>query len=651
MYMEHHNITSTESKSIIERALLSPPAGYPREVEDFLAQYRRSRISRTVVFVGITSSSVVAGAMNTVKAIENYVSENDLDIELVKTGSIGLCSYEPLVDVQLPGKTRLVFRKVTPEVVPTILDGVLNSYVPSEYALGQYRNPLHQPYPEVPYMDELPFFKNQHRLLLRNCGVIDPTSIYDYIARGGYLALSKALRQHTCNNICDIVEQSGLRGRGGGGFPTGTKWKKSLQTTTDQRYLICNADESDPGAFMDRLLMESDPHSLIEGIIISAYAISANRAIIYTRNRYKLTVERLENAISQAYEAGLLGYNILESGFNIDISIRKGPGAYVCGEETALIRSIEGKRGMPTIKPPFPSENGLFGKPTVVNNIETLANIPLLVRNGADWFASLGAPGSTGTKLFSVSGKGKSTCLVEVPMGAPASKLVELAEGVKEGHSLKALHFGGPSGGCLLPEELDTPIDFEKLREAGVAMGSGGVQILDDSVCMIDLVKYFMHFIQNESCGKCIPCREGSRRMLEILDNISRRPISNDGYNTLERFKGVIHLESLAEVMHDTSLCGLGQTAPNPVLRTLKLFRDEYEEHIFDRKCRAGVCRDLRTFYIDVEKCTGCTACAKKCPTNAIIGTPRSPYFVVEEKCIGCGVCQETCKFSAVFFK
>ncbi len=638
-------------KFFLENVLINDPSSYPKNVEDRLEVFRRNRISKPIIYIGITSSSVCAGALKVKGAIEEYISENHLDLEVVTIGGLGLCSNEPLIDVHIPGKNRVVFRKVSPNDIQPILDGVLNQYVPAEMALGQYRHKFHEPWQDVPFLDELPFFKEQNRVILSNCGVIDPNNIFDYMARGGYSALAKTIRNHTYDEICTLVEQSGLRGRGGGGYPTGTKWRKALQVSTDQRYMICNADESDPGAFVYRLLMESDPHRIIEGLIISSYAIGASKAFIYTRNSNSLTVERLEQAISTAYDAGFLGHNILESGFNIDIVVRKGPGAYVCGEETALIRSIEGKRGMPTVKPPYPTEQGLFGKPTVVNNIETIANISSIILNGVQWYSSIGTETSKGTKIFSISGKAQNICAVEVSMGTPLSKIVEFGGGVDIGRKFKALHIGGPSGFTALPNELDVLIDFDKLKEAGLVIGSGGIQVLDDSVCIVDMVKYFMYFIQKESCGKCIPCREGSRRMLEILQNISKRPLNENGHNTLERFKGVIHLESLAEVMRDTSLCGLGQTAPNPVLRTLKLFRDEYEEHIFDRKCQAGVCRDLRTFYIDIEKCTGCTACAKKCPTNAIIGTPRSPYFVVEDKCIGCGICEEVCKFSAVYFK
>jgi NADH:ubiquinone oxidoreductase subunit F (NADH-binding)/Pyruvate/2-oxoacid:ferredoxin oxidoreductase delta subunit len=620
-------------------------------LDEKLSVFQRKNISKPIIFLGVTSSSVVGGALETREAIENYRDQTSVDFEYVEVGSIGLCSIEPIMDVQLPGKTRVSFQKVTADLVGTILDGIFNNFLPTEYVLAQYRSPLQLPWNNVPFFDELSFFNSQHRVLLANCGITSPNSIIDSFSVGGYKTFANVLRSFTHDDVCSNVEKSGLRGRGGGGFPTGKKWRKALEAGADKKYFICNADESDPGAFMDRLLMESDPHLVIEGIAISAYAIGANKAFIYTRNRYEFTVLRLENALRQAYSAGLLGDNIFDSGYNLDIVIRKGPGAYVCGEETALIQSLEGKRGMPTLKPPYPTTRGLFGKPTVVNNIETIANIPFIISKGYEWYNSIGTEKSKGTKLFSVSGKVNQTCLVEVPLGVSIARIVELGGGVAKGRKLKAVQIGGPSGGCAIPEHLNTPIDFETLKDIGLSMGSGGIIVFDDTVCMIDIVKYFMHFIQKESCGKCIPCREGSRRMLEILENITRRPVTDDGHTTLERFKGVIHLESLAEVMRDTSLCGLGQTAANPVLSTLKLFREEYEEHIFDRKCTASICRNLRTFYIDIDNCNGCAACAKKCPTNAIIGTPRSPYFIVEEKCIGCGVCEEVCKFSAVFFK
>ncbi|HPD94792.1 MAG: 4Fe-4S binding protein [Bacteroidales bacterium] len=640
-----------EKEQVINEVIPYLHDDLPDSASKVLSAFRNDRVKIPIVYVGLTTSSEVGGARKTIEAIEKYIDENELDAKLVIVGSHGLCSYEPIVEVQLPGKTRVAFGKVTENAVPPLLDGIFNGYALPELSLFQYSSDILEPWAHIPLRDELPFFANQQRVLLKNAGIINPENIIEYIAYGGYRALAKTLRKYTSDTVCRLVEESELRGRGGGGFLTGKKWRAALEVPANERILICNADESDPGAFMDRLLIESDPQRVIEGIILSAYAIGASKALIYIRNLYSLTTHRIEEAIRQAYDFGLLGYNILDSGYSLDIVIRKGPGAYVCGEETALIKSLEGKRGMPSIKPPFPTEHGYDGKPTVVNNVETIANIPDILLNGVEWFTALGTEKSKGTKMFSVSGKSNETCFIEVEMGKPLSVIYDLANGVKSGRTFKALHLGGPSGVPVTPEELEFPIGFEELQEHGIPLGSGGVQILDDTVCMVDLTKYFMHFIRNESCGKCIPCREGSNRMYKILDNISRRPYSNESHNTLERFKGVIQLETLAEVMRDTSLCGLGQTASKPLLKALKSFRDEFEEHIFDRKCRASVCRDLRTFYIDVDKCTGCTACARKCPTKAIFGTPRSPYFVVEEKCIGCGICMDTCKFSAVYFK
>ena len=571
-------------------------------LKEKLATLRRDKISNPIVYLGVTTSSIVAGAIETRDAINRYVTDYDGKIEVIEVGSLGLCSLEPIMDIQLPGKCRVSFQKVSPDLVPHILDGVLNNYVPMENVLAQHKNPIHQPWTNVPFFEDLPFFKNQHRNLLANCGFISNQSIADALVFGRYKTFAKTLRTSTHMDICELIEQSELRGRGGGGYSTGEKWRTALETAANQKYFICNADESDPGTFMDRVFIESDPHLIIEGVALSAYAIGASKAYIYTRKRYEFTVECLEKAIHEAYQAGLLGYNILDSGYSLDISIKKGPGAYVCGEETALIQSLEGKRGMPTIKPPYPATKGLHGKPTVVNNIETIANIPLIVANGPEWYKAIGYIKSKGTKLFSVSGKVNQTCLVEVPMGTPVAKIVELAGGVKTEKKLKAVHIGGLSGGMVTPNELDTPIDFEPLRQIDVSMGSGGVVVYDDSICIVDIVKYYMQFAQKESCGKCIPCREGSQRMCAILDSITKRPKNDDQHSTLERFKGVIQLERLAEVMRDTSLCGLGQTAPNPVLSALKKFRTEFEEHIFDRKCKANICHSLRTYSIDIRE-------------------------------------------------
>jgi NADH:ubiquinone oxidoreductase subunit F (NADH-binding)/(2Fe-2S) ferredoxin len=620
--------------------------------EEILSRLRRDTVIKPVIYIGTGTCGMVAGADKTIIAIEEYLQEKKIDAEIVKTGCIGMCINEPVMDVQLPGKQRISFAKVTDNKAAFILDHILNYSVPDENILGQYPHDNLQSWENVKNITDIPFFKYQSRIVLKNCGIINPLSIDEYKARGGYSALTRVLRKYSSDKVCEIIEDSGLRGRGGGGFQTGRKWRMALNTTDDERFLICNGDESDPGAFMDRAIFEGDPHKLIEGVIIASYAIRAKRAYIYLRASYKLAVERLRHAIKAAGEAGYLGQDILGSGFNLNIHIREGAGAFVCGEETALIASIEGKRGSPSIKPPYPVNKGLFGKPTVVNNVETLANVPDIIERGPSWFASLGTATSKGTKVFSVSGKVMFTGMVEVEMGISFRDLIySVTGGVKDHKRLKAIQIGGPTGSCLPEESLDELIDYESLQKIGAMMGSGGIVVMDEDTCMVDIACFFADFLRRESCGKCIPCREGSNRMHEILRNITKRPMNEAGYETLERFKGIMQLENLAEVIRDTSLCGLGQTAPNPVLSAMKYFRDEFEEHIFDRHCRAGVCRDLKVYYIEVDKCSGCTVCARKCPFNAIIGSPRVPHFIIEEKCTGCGICAEVCKFVAVSVK
>ncbi|HLO90176.1 MAG TPA: NADH-quinone oxidoreductase subunit NuoF [Lentimicrobium sp.] len=620
--------------------------------EEALGRLRRDTVTKPVIFIGTGTCGMVAGAGKTLKAVEDYLSDKNIDAEIVQTGCIGMCVNEPIMDVQLPGKQRISFFKVNEQKAEYILDHILNYSIPVEHVLGQYPHDHLQPWEDIKSINDLPFFKFQNKIVLKNCGIIDPTSIEEYKARGGYRALTRVLRKYSSDKVCEIIDDSGLRGRGGGGYPTGHKWRLALNTPDDERYLICNGDESDPGAFMDRAIFEGDPHKLIEGVIIAAYAIRAKRAYIYLRASYKLAVERLRIAIKTAAEAGFLGQDILGSGFNLNIHIREGAGAFVCGEETALIASIEGKRGMPRPKPPYPSLKGLFGKPTVVNNVETLANVPEIIDRGPSWYASIGTANSKGTKVFAVSGKVMNTGMVEVDMGISFRDIIySIAGGVKDHKRLKAIQIGGPTGSCLPEESLDEVIDYESLQNAGAMMGSGGIVVMDEDTCMVDIARFFADFLQKESCGKCIPCREGSRRMHEILHNITRRPVNETGHETLERFKGVMQLENLAMVIKDTSLCGLGQTAPNPLISAMKYFRDEFEEHIFDRHCRSGVCKDLKVYYIDVEKCPGCTVCAKKCPVNAIIGSPRIPHFIIEEKCTGCGICYEVCKFDSISVK
>jgi len=621
----------------------------PAEVEKKLAEIRRDRPSVPVIYVSAGAAALIAGAEKTASAIESYVTDMGINATVVKVGCTGPSVYEPMISVHLPGKNKLIFRNITEEKAEPLLNGVFHNDMPEEDLVAQMGNTGFESWHGIPFLHDLPFFRFQKRVVLNNCGCYDPTSIEEYIARGGYRTYVKTIRNYTFEEVCDIIEKSGLRGRSGGGFVTGLKWKYALNTASDKRYLICNAKESDPGSFADRSILEGDPHRLIEGICIASYAISASNAIVFLKAASELSYARLTAAIEQAREYGLIGHNIFSSGYNLDITIRIEAGAFVCGEETALIASIEGKRGMPELKPPYPTASGLFGKPTVINNVETLMNVPLIMHNGPNWFRTIGTQGSKGTKVFSIGGRGRLTGIIEVEMGTTFRTIIEnIADGIRDGRKFKSLMIGGPSGKFIPEEKLDTPVDFEDIINAGAAMGSGGMVIVDETTCMVDLVRYYMSYIHKESCGKCIPCREGTGRMLEILENIIRKPLTEDSNATLERFKGVMQLETIASVMKDTSLCGLGQTAPNPFISALENYREEFEEHIFDRRCRANVCRGLRTFSINVEKCTGCTACATKCPANAIYGTRLQPFFIVEDKCIGCGICHEVCKFSAI---
>lgn len=617
---------------------------------DALPSYRRDVVSRPTFFIGTGTCGLGAGAAKTLAAIKKYISDKNIEADIVKVGCIGFCAAEPLVDIQLPGKCRISYANITEDLVDSLLESILiNGEAPSEGVVGQFRHKDQTSWQNVIHIDEHPFFKPQTRWVLVNCGLMNPTSLEEYVSRGGYQAFVKTISSYTREEVCDLVEKSGLRGRGGGGFPTGRKWKFALQGDSQQKYMICNADEGDPGAFMDRALIEGDPHRLLEGLAIAAYAIGASKAYIYIRAEYPLAIEHLRIAIADAEKAGLLGDNILDSGFSLNVIIKMGAGAFVCGEETALINSIEGKRGMPRPRPPFPAVSGLFGKPTIINNVETLANVPGILGNGADWFTSLGTASSKGTKVFALSGKVIFTGLIEVAMGTKVSDIIwTIGGGIPGDKKFKAVQMGGPSGGCIPTQHKDIEIDYESLKTVGAMMGSGGMVVMDEDTCMVDVAKFFMDFIQRESCGKCIPCREGTRRMLEILESITRGRRSENGIEGLERFRGVINLEKLAKVIQETSLCGLGQSAPNPVLSTLKWFRDEYEAHIFDRHCDAGVCSELLEYEINTELCTGCTLCARKCPTDAIMGALKTPHYIIQDKCIGCGQCFTVCKFNAV---
>ena len=619
------------------------------KLKEELQVLKRTKLEKPVIFIGAATCGISAGANKIIERFDEYRKQNKSDVDFVQVGCIGLCAEEPIVDVKIPGKSRLSYGNVHPDFAVEILDAALKGKPVEKNLLGQYEEEDSSMWQNIPLLKDHSFFAPQTRWVLENCGVIDPTNIDEYIATGGYRALAKTIHTKTPLEICNEVEKSGLRGRGGGGFPTGKKWKFALNTDSSQKYMICNADEGDPGAFMDRAVIEGDPHKVLEGLIIASYAIGADKAYVYIRAEYPLAIKRLKDAIKKAEEYGLLGENILDSGFNLKVKIKMGAGAFVCGEETALIHSIEGKRGMPRPRPPFPAVSGLFGKPTVINNVETLANVPIIIDRGADFFSSIGTATSKGTKVFALSGKVKRTGLVEVAMGKTIRDIIFGAGGgIANNKKFKAVQIGGPSGGCLVERHLDLQIDYETIKEAGAMMGSGGLVVMDEDNCMVDVAKFFMDFIQRESCGKCIPCREGTKQMLAILERITSADDFKNGKATLERFKGIMNLPKLASVIQDTSLCGLGQTAPNPVLSTLKWFRDEYDAHIYERRCPAGVCKGLIKYEIDQNKCVGCTACAIKCPEKAIIGAKKSPHYIIQEKCIKCGLCFNVCKFGAV---
>ena len=570
-----------------------PFGGSSPASEQTLEALRRERLERPAVYVGTGTCGLGAGAAKTVEAVKAFLKRERIEADVTEVGCIGLCHAEPIMDIQIPGRSRISFGGVSAKEVPGLLGMLREEKLPQQKPLGQYRN-QGEPWKDVPYLDEHPFLAFQKRVVLATSGIIDPASIDEYIAWGGYSALTKVLRTMTPEEVCQEVTASGLRGRGGGGFPTGKKWTFARLATADQKYLICNADEGDPGAFMDRAVGESDPHRLLEGMLIAAYAIGATKAYIYIRAEYPLAIMRLTAAMEQAKAYGLLGKNILDSGNDLEIILKKGAGAFVCGEETALINSIEGKRGMPRPRPPFPAVKGLFGKPTIINNVETLSNLSLIMDRGAMWFSAMGTEGSKGSKVFALSGMVKRTGLVEVPMGTTLRQVVfDIGGGIPNNKKCKAVQIGGPSGGCVPEAHLDIPTDYEALKEFGTIMGSGGLVVVDESTCMVDFAKFFMEFIQSESCGKCIPCREGTKRMLEILQAICRPRRKENGTDALLRVRGIMELQQLGEMIKSTSLCGLGQTAPNPVLSTLKWFRDEYEAHLYERRCPAGACREL----------------------------------------------------------
>ncbi len=554
-------------------------------------------------------------------------------VTVVTSGCHGFCEKGPLVRLEPSG---VLYTKVKPEDAAEIVEALLSGGQPVERLL--YRHPVTG---EVfAQENQIPFYRYQKRTSLQHCGVIAPDDIREYIADGGYQALIRAVTTMTPAEVCKEVTDSGLRGRGGGGFPTGRKWELTRIEESPKKYVICNGDEGDPGAFMDRSLLEGDPHLILEGMMIAGYAIGADEGYIYVRAEYPLAVQRLKTAIAAAREFGLLGQDILGTGFNFEIHIKEGAGAFVCGEETALIASIEGKRGMPSPKPPYPAQCGLWGKPTVINNVETLGNVPLIIQHGADWFRQFGTEKSPGTKTFALTGQVANTGLIEVPMGITLREVVfEIGGGIRGGKKFKAVQIGGPSGGCLTEEHLDLKLDYDSLLSAGAMIGSGGLVVMNEDTCMVEVARFFMNFTQNESCGKCVPCREGTKRMLEIL----QRAVDGQG-----RPEDVELLQDLAEAVRDGSLCGLGKTAPNPVLTMLKYFKDEYIAHVVDKKCPAGVCSALKGYAIDPEKCKGCSKCARSCPVQAISGEIKKPFTIDQEKCIKCGACVSTCPFKAI---
>jgi len=583
---------------------------------------------------GCTSS----GSTKIIDVLESELAKNGLseEIKVIKTGCFGLCARGPIMIVYPEG---CFYSEVQPEHIPQIVSEHIIKGRPVKELL--YKETVEGE--SIKSLNQTGFYAKQKRVALKNCGVIDPENIEEYIAYDGYQALAKCLTEYTPEQVIQIVLDSGLRGRGGAGFPTGRKWQFAAANKADQKYVCCNADEGDPGAFMDRSVLEGDPHALIEAMAIAGYAIGANQGYVYVRAEYPIAVKRLEIAIEQAKEYGLLGKNILSSGFDFDLELRLGAGAFVCGEETALMTSIEGKRGEPRPRPPFPAVKGLFQKPTILNNVETYANIAQIILNGPEWFASMGTEKSKGTKVFALGGKINNTGLVEVPMGTTLREIVEdIGGGIPGGKKFKAAQTGGPSGGCIPTEHLDIPIDYDNLLAIGSMMGSGGLIVMDEDNCMVDIAKFFLEFTVDESCGKCTPCRIGTKRLYEMLEKIT------NGEGTLEDLD---KMEALCYYIKENALCGLGQTAPNPVLSTLRYFRDEYVAHVVDKQCPAHVCKSLMQYFIIEDKCKGCTACARKCPVGAISGTVKQPHVIDSAKCIKCGACVETCKFGAIIKK
>ncbi len=596
----------------------------------------KEKIYRSHVLICTGTGCVSSGSKNIKHELQDELADNNLldEIKIVETGCHGFCEKGPIMIVYPEGVFYCQLKKE--DVQEIVQEHLLKGRIVDRLL---FKEPLTEE--SIPSYKDIDFYKKQHRIALANCGKIDPESIEEYIANNGYEAAGKALTEMTPAEIIEEVKSSGLRGRGGGGFPTGLKWEFAYKQDSDKKYVICNADEGDPGAFMDRSILEGDPHKIIEGMIICGYAIGADEGYVYVRAEYPLAIKRLQKAISNAEELGLLGDNIFSSGFNFKLNIKKGAGAFVCGEETALMASIEGKRGMPNPRPPYPAEKGLWGKPTNINNVESYANIPHIIAKGAEKFSSIGTENSKGTKVFALTGKIKNTGLVEVPMGTTLREVVfDIGGGLTEGKKFKAIQTGGPSGGCIPSNYLDLPIDYDSLLEVGAMMGSGGMVVMDDSTCMVDVARFFLSFTQSESCGKCTPCREGTKRMLEILNRICQG----------EGEQGdILLLEEFGHHIKETALCGLGQSAPNPVLSTIKYFKKEYESHIYDKRCPAGVCSELSAaFVINKEECVGCGQCVKVCPVDAVIRDKEENYSIDDNLCISCGACAQKCPVDAI---
>lgn len=592
-------------------------------------------VTRAHILVCGGTGCVASKSMEIMEQFEKHAANYGIDkeIKIVKTGCFGLCEKGPIVVIYPEGAT---YSKVSPQDVKEIVEEhLVKGRIVKRLLLGDA-----EAQDVARSLDNVGFFSRQLRIALRNCGVINPEAIDEYIARDGYAALAKALTKMSPKDVILELKKSGLRGRGGGGFPTGMKWEFAANQKSDQKYVCCNADEGDPGAFMDRSVLEGDPHSIIEAMTIAGYAIGSNQGYVYVRAEYPIAVQRLKIAMEQAKEYGLIGNNILGTGFQFNLEIRLGAGAFVCGEETALMTSVEGHRGEPRNRPPFPAIKGLWQKPTILNNVETYANIPSILNNGHAWFAAIGTEKSKGTKVFAIGGKINNTGLVEIPMGTPLREVIyDIGGGIPGGKKFKAVQTGGPSGGCIPAEHIDVPIEYDTLIELGSMMGSGGMIVMDEDNCMVDIAKFFLEFTVDESCGKCPPCRIGTKRMHEILDRIT---LGKGQLSDLDK------LETLAQSIKQSALCGLGQTAPNPVLSTLRYFRHEYEAHVTDKKCEAGVCKAMMTYSVIPEKCKGCSLCAKKCPVNAISGEIKKPYTIQQSLCIKCGVCKDVCKFSAI---